>query len=158
MQCGITRIHFTSQSQRLSGSSSSPSTATGYGSAAATGTATVVISNLLRSLSCTPSRSEPRLASGLARKPVRRKRRADAFPGPPAASARRPGAARCEPQAFALRDRCPLPVQGCEGEDCEADAAEEERHPDDDAEEPELVRHVGGVERRRQRRLRHPDV
>ena len=52
----------------------------------------------------------------------------------------------------------PRAVECCEGQDDEADAAQEQRDSDDDSEQAESVGHVGGVQRGGQRCFRHPEV
>jgi hypothetical protein len=52
----------------------------------------------------------------------------------------------------------PLATEDGQGEDDKADAGEKERDPDDDPEERDLLRHVGDVEGRRERRLVDPDA
>jgi signal transduction histidine kinase len=56
-----------------------------------------------------------------------------------------------------LRDGL-LAVERCEGQNDEADAAQEQRDSNDDPEQSETVGHVGRVQRGRQRGLGHPDV
>src|SRR5205085_11845956 len=57
-----------------------------------------------------------------------------------------------------LQCRLRVPERPARGQDGEADPGEQEGEARDDPEEPELVRHVTGVQRGRERGLGHPDV